>query len=117
MEHFRRNDVQSVMQPGRWIQAAIGRESFCQSERMTMRFAHNSDDAGSMPVHQHAEESIYIIDAMHGWVEWGAEEHDLRHKLDLAPGMVLHFPENEWHVFNNAEGGFVDMICVYAPPI
>ena len=36
--------------------------------------------------------------------------------VTLEPGMTLHFPENEWHVFEFAEGGHVDIIFFYAHP-
>ena len=70
-----------------------------------------------MEPHQHAEEGIYVIDAKDGWLEWGSEKDQLTEKVDLAAGMLLHVPPGEWHVFKYKEGGFVDIVFVYAPPI
>ena len=117
MEYFYRNEVQKARLPGRVIQRAIGRDSFAASSNMTVGFAHYSVESGPMEPHQHAEESIYILDAQDGWSEFGPEKDRLTRKVTLTKGMLLHIPENEWHVFRYAEGGFVDILFVYAPPI
>lgn len=81
---------------------------------MTVGFAHYSAEAGPMEPHQHAEEAIYVIDAKDGWVEYGSHKNKIDTKVSLASGMVLHVPEGEWHVFRYAQGGFVDILYVYA---
>lgn len=117
MKHFSRDDVEKKVMPGRTLQMAMGRVAFSPSEHMTVGFAHYSVDAGPMEPHQHAEESMYVIDAKDGWIEWGPEPDKLTEKVDLKAGMLLHAPPGEWHVFKYKEGGFVDIVFVYAPPI
>jgi len=57
-----------------------------------------------------------VIDAKDGWVEW-VLRRTADEEVRLAAGMLLHVPPEEWHVFNYKEGGFVDIVFVYAPPI
>ena len=117
MEFFYRSEVPKVKLPGRFIQRAIGKEAVSPSQAMTIGFARYNADAGPMEPHRHAEESIYILDARDGWAEFGPEKDRLVNKVMLTGGMILHVPENEWHVFRYAEGGFVDILFVYAPAI
>ena len=114
MKCFSRNELENIMLPGRTIQRAIGNDSFSSSQIMTVGFAHYSAEAGAMEPHQHAEEAIYVTDAKDGWVEYGPQKNNLEHKVALTSGMVLHVPEGEWHVFRYAEGGFVDIVFMYA---
>jgi mannose-6-phosphate isomerase-like protein (cupin superfamily) len=81
---------------------------------MTVGFAHYSADAGPMEPHKHAEEAIFVIDAKDGWVEYGSQKDKLDTKILLTPGMILHVPDGEWHVFRYAKGGFVDILFMYA---
>jgi mannose-6-phosphate isomerase-like protein (cupin superfamily) len=114
MRCFSRDDLEKTLFPGRTIQRAIGHNSFSGSQLMTVGFAHYAAEAGAMEPHQHAEEAIYVIAATHGWVEYGPQKDRLETKVDLAAGMVLHVPAGEWHVFRYAEGGFVDIVFIYA---
>jgi hypothetical protein len=117
MEFFYRSEVAKTKLPGRFIQRAIGKDALSPSQAMTIGFARYNADAGPMEPHKHAEESIYILDAQDGWAEFGPANDKLPNKVMLTRGMVLHVPENEWHVFRYAEGGFVDILFVYAPAI
>jgi mannose-6-phosphate isomerase-like protein (cupin superfamily) len=117
MKYFYRNEVPKQKLPGRFIQRAIGKDALSPGTAMTIGFALYNAEAGPMEPHHHAEESIYILDAKDGWVEFGPEKEKLPTKVMLTRGMVLHVPENEWHVFRYAEGGFVDILFVYAPAI
>ncbi len=114
MRCFSRDELGKDLLPGRSIQRAIGNNSFSSSQIMTVGFAHYSAEAGPMEPHQHAEEAIYVTDAKNGWVEYGPQRDRLETKVPLTQGMVLHVPEGEWHVFRYAEGGFVDIVFMYA---
>jgi hypothetical protein len=117
MKFFYRNEIPRIKLPGRVIQRAIGKDALSPGTAMTVGFARYDAGAGPMEPHHHAEESIYILDAQDGWIEFGPEKDKLPTKTMLTRGMVLHIPENEWHVFRYAEGGFVDILFVYAPAI
>lgn len=80
---------------------------------MTMGFAHYSAASGPMEPHHHAEETVYIIDARDGWVRWGHQKDQLGEPVRLEPGMTLHIPELEWHVFEYGEGGYIDITFFY----
>lgn len=99
--------------PGRIIQSAVGRHSIVESNKMTVGFARYSADSGPMEPHHHAEETIYVVESVKGYVRYGDGKHALGERIPLAAGMVLHFPELEWHVFEYDEDGFVDIVFIY----
>ena len=113
MKVLRRSDIVKEYLPGRILQKSVGRDSASASEKMTICFARYSEESGPMEPHNHAEETVYIIDAVDGWVRIGPDKDNLPDKVMLEPGMSLHFPELEWHVFEVAEGGFIDALCIY----
>ena len=113
MKFFYRDKLSKETIPGRIIQKAVGKESASSSLKMTVGFARYCAEAGVMEPHHHAEETMYIIDAKDGWLRYGPEEDKLDNKITLEPGMVLHAPELEWHVFEYDEGGYVDIIFIY----
>lgn len=113
MESFGRNDLEKIMLPGRVIQTAVGKDGFAKSGKMTVGFAHYSAESGPMVPHNHAEEVVYVVDAKDGWVRYGPEKDKLGDPVPLESGMVLHNPPLEWHVFEYAEGGYVDIIFIY----
>ena len=78
-----------------------------------MGFATYSEQSGPMAPHHHAEETIYVISASDAWVCYGPEEKALNTRVDLKAGMTLHFPPLEWHVFQYANKGFLDIIFFY----
>lgn len=113
MKFLSRSELAKETLPGRVIQKAVGKDGASISQKMTMGFAHYSAESGPMEPHHHAEETIYTIDAKDGWLRYGPEKDKLDKKVSLEPGMVLHAPELEWHVFEYAEGGYVDIIFIY----
>lgn len=113
MKFLSRSELAKETLPGRVIQKVVGKDGASISQKMTMGFAHYSAESGPMEPHHHAEETIYIIDAKDGWLRYGPEKDKLDKKVSLEPGMVLHAPELEWHVFEYAEGGYVDIIFIY----
>jgi hypothetical protein len=113
MNYFRRADLDTVVLPGRAIQKAIGKDAFSESKKITMGFAHYSAESGPMEPHAHAEEVVYIVDAQRGWIRYGPAPDRLGEPVPLSPGMVLHNPPLEWHVFGDEEGGYVDIIFIY----
>ena len=113
MELINRGDIKKEYLPGRMIQKAVGRDAQSKSEKMTMGFAFYSEETGPMAPHHHAEEIIYVIDSKDAWVRYGGPQDALESKHDLQAGMVLHFPALEWHVFEYAPGGHLDIIFFY----
>ncbi len=99
--------------PGRVIQKAVGKDAFSSSSRMTMGYAHYSESSGPMEPHHHAEEIVHILAACHGSMRYGPAKDNLPHRVALQPGMTLHIPALEWHVFEFAPGGFVDILFFY----
>ncbi len=113
MKLLKRSDIPGTRLPGRVIQSAVGQNSMIDSGKMTVGFAHYSDESGPMEPHHHTEETIYVIGADRGWVRYGAKKDQLGEPVPLAAGMVLHFPEWEWHVFEFEPGGHVDIVFMY----
>jgi hypothetical protein len=113
MNIISRDQLKCEVLPGRVIQKAVGKDSFSTSSRMTMGFAHYSEESGAMDPHQHAEEIVYIVDSKDSWVRFGESPSNLREPVTLTKGMTLHIPPLEWHVFEYANKGFVDIIFFY----
>jgi hypothetical protein len=113
MKLLKRNELESVILPGRAIQKAVGKDGPSVSGKMTVGFAHYSVESGPMEPHNHAEEVCYIVDAKDGWVRCGPEKDQLGEKTPLEAGMTMHNPHLEWHVFGYEEGGFVDIVFIY----
>ncbi len=113
MKLIRRNQIEKIFLPGRMIQKAVGKDGLSSSGKMTMGFAHYSEQSGPMEPHHHAEEIVYILDTKDGWVRKGTAKENLGHKIKIVAGMTLHFPHLEWHVFEYKKGGFVDIIFFY----
>ena len=67
-----------------------------------------------MTPHRHAEETVLILDAREGTVRFGPSPDRLDQTAGLEPGTVLHIPDMEWHVFEYAPGGHVDIAFYYA---
>jgi hypothetical protein len=117
MKLIKREDVPQKPLPGRVLQMLVGGEgAVSPSEAMTMGFAHYSAEAGPMAPHRHAEEIVYVLESDLGWTRYGGfgdDPDELSGPIPLEPGMTLHFPENEWHVFEFAEGGHVEILFFY----
>lgn len=113
MKIIKRKDLQKEYLPGRTIQKVVGKDACSESAKMTMGFAHYSEQSGPMEPHHHAEEVVYILGAKDGWVRFGETPDKLGQPITLAPGTTLHFPALEWHVFEFKPGGSVDIIYIY----
>jgi hypothetical protein len=118
MKLIERDDVPKKPLPGRVLQLLVGQEgAVSPSTVMTMGFARYSAESGPMAPHRHAEEIVYILGAQDGWTRYGGtgdEPDELGGPVPLEPGMTLHFPVNEWHVFEFDEGGHVEIIFFYS---
>lgn len=113
MRVLQRREIPKEPLVGRVLQKAIGKGSASESTKMTIAFCRYSAESGPMEPHQHAEETVYIIDAKDGWIRKGPSKTDLPETVRVAEGTVLHFAEMEWHVFEYGEGGFIDALCIY----
>ncbi len=113
MESIRRQDVAVARLPGRELQRVLGKDSALVSERMTVAFARYSDASGPMEPHRHAEETIVVLAARDARVRYGPQPGDLPHTIAMEPGLVLHIPELEWHVFTWDAGGYADCLVIY----
>ena len=113
MKLIKREKITKEYLPGRVIQKAVGKDSVHISTRITTGYAHYSEESGPMEPHHHAEEVVYIISARDGWVKYGEFKDKLCDPISLEAGMMLHFHSLEWHVFEFAPGGHVDIIFFY----
>lgn len=113
MEFVKRAEIRRKELPGRVVQNAVGRDSALASEKMTVSFCHYSEQSGIMAPHNHAEETVIVLDSRGAFVRWGSGPDSLEHSAELRPGDVMHFQELEWHVFGYGEKGFLDALCVY----
>jgi mannose-6-phosphate isomerase-like protein (cupin superfamily) len=120
MKLVKRKGVKEKPLPGRVLQLVTGQEdAVSHSDIITMGFARYSVESGPMDPHHHVEEIVYILESKDGWVRhggFGEKPDELGDSVTLEPGMTLHFPKNEWHVFEFAEGGHIDIIFFYAHP-
>jgi len=112
---LKRKDLDRVKLAGRTLQKAVGGpdEGKVTSSKMTVGFARYSAESGPMEPHHHAEETIYVVDARNGYIRPGTTADRLGGRVRLEAGMILHFPELEWHVFERDEGGYVDALFIY----
>ena len=113
MEHLNRAELAGVELPGRIIFKGAGKGSPIESGKMTVAFGRYSGEFGPMSPHRHAEECVYITRCEKGWVRFGSTDDCADGKVELSAGTLLHFPEDEWHVFEYAEGGFIEAMFIY----
>lgn len=99
--------------PGRIVYKCVGKDAVSKSDKMTMGYAKYCEEVGPMEPHHHAEELIYVVEAKDAWVRFGEAKDELGDKHMLEPGMILHFEELEWHVFEYNSGGFLDVLYFY----
>ena len=99
--------------PGRGIRRFVGRNSALDSEEMTVGTALYADEFGPMEPHNHAEETIFVLEAERAWVRWGPRADHLPNRIDLEPGVVVNTPAMEWHVFEWEPGGHIELLFVY----
>jgi hypothetical protein len=100
------------------IQLITGGEgAVSSSDGITFGYAHYSAESGPMAPHHHVEEIVYVLESKDGWVRhggFGEEPNELGDPVPLKAGMTLHVPAYEWHVFEFAEGGHVDILFFYS---
>ena len=113
MEYRKKEELKGDVLPGRIITNVVGKNAPIESKKMSVGFGKYCAQAGPMQPHNHAEETVYIVDAQEGRVRYGGEPDRLLHEMKLEKGMTLHFDELEWHVFEYGEGGFVEIIFIY----
>ena len=113
VEIIYRENIAKEKLPGRIIQKIVGKDSAIDSQKMTVGYAHYSAESGPMEPHNHAEETVVVIGAKDGFVRRGPSKDNLNEKFALKAGTVMYFDELEWHVFEYADGGFVDIIFIY----
>ena len=99
--------------PGRGLRRFVGRGSAIASEEMTVGTALYADEFGPMEPHNHAEETVYVLEADRAWVRWGPSDDDLPNRIDLEAGVVINTPALEWHVFEWEPGGHVELLFIY----
>lgn len=118
MKIIRRHEVPLRPLPGRALQLIVGqKDTASSSDVMTMGFAHYAAAYGPMSPHHHAEEIVFVLESDRGYVRHGgsgAEPTELGDRIALEPDMILHFPENEWHVFEYEEGGRITIAYFYS---
>jgi hypothetical protein len=113
MEYINRKDIRIDPLPGRGLIRAVGKQSHFESTNMTVGWAIYNSEYGIMEPHHHAEETVIITKVKDGWISWGKTPKNLSQKVKLEEGMILHIPENEWHVFTYDDGGYVEIIFIY----
>ena len=113
MKHLQTQILPGITLPGRIIYKVVGKDSPLPSASMTVAFGTYSGEYGPMSPHRHAEESVYIIRSDRGRVRFAGEPDALENTLELVDGMLLHFPADEWHVFEFEEGGRIDAMFIY----
>ena len=113
MDQMKREELAVRALPGRGIADAVGPNGPVVTNGMNVGFGLSRAEYGPMAPHHHAEECVYIKAADRAWVEYGGEPEHLLHKAPLETGMLLHFPENEWHVFRFEEGGSLEILFIY----
>ena len=94
MDVLRRPGLDPVKLSGRTLQKAVGGpgEGKVTSSKMTVGFARYSAESGPMEPHQHAEETIYVVDARDGYIRPGKAADRIGDRVQLAAGMILEVP-------------------------
>jgi len=113
VEYINKNEIKIESLPGRGLQKAIGKDSVFASDSMSVGYAIYSEEYGVMEPHAHAEETIIVTKSKNGWISWGDDASELTHKVELKEGMIMHIPQNLWHVFTYDKGGYVEIIFIY----
>jgi len=113
MRTTRRLDTAIEPLPGRGLRRFVGRNSSLESEEMTVGTALYADEFGPMEPHNHAEETVYVLESDRAWVRWGSDPEDLPNRIDLEPGVVINTPSLEWHVFEWEPGGHLEILFIY----
>lgn len=108
-----KNALEKTPLPGRVVYKAVGKEGPVTSQKMTVGFADYSAESGPMEPHQHAEETIYVVRSQDAYFRYGDSKENLGERISLYEGMLVHFDELEWHVFEYDTGGSLEIIVIY----
>lgn len=114
MECLKQSELKSNMLPGRIVQEAVGKNGPAFTAAMRVCICEYCARAGKMQPHRHIEESVFVTECDRAWVRYGSTEACADGKVMLEEGMVMHFPDWEWHVFEYEEGGMLKLVCFYA---
>ena len=120
MNVIERNTVPEQMLPGRFMQKIVGKAEdgyLSDSRILNIGYCRYCAEAGPMEPHMHAEETVQILSSDRGWVRFGPAKDDLPHKVMLQPNMTLHIPAGEWHVFEYADGGSLEILFIYGAQV
>lgn len=114
MKYHIAKELDPCILPGRAIRKCVGKDGEIHSEVMSFGRTRFAPQYGTMQPHHHAEEIIYVLDTMHGYVIFGKEDCS-EGRVDLEPGMVLHFADQEWHAFRfDKKDGYADILFFYS---
>jgi hypothetical protein len=120
MNLIKRDEIKRRPLPGRVIQLVVGKQDAASpSDVMTMGFAHYSAESGPMSPHRHVEEVVFVLESTKGYVRFGGtgdQPTELGERIPLEVDMLMHFPENEWHVFEYEPGGHISITFFYCNP-
>ncbi|MBE6970562.1 MAG: hypothetical protein E7446_00380 [Ruminococcaceae bacterium] len=120
MEIIERRSVPEQMLPGRFMQKLVGKKEdgyLSDSRILNIGYCRYCAEAGPMEPHMHAEETVQVLASDRAWVRFGPDKDDLPHKVMLQPNMTLHIPAGEWHVFEYAEGGSLEILFIYGAQV
>ena len=107
------NKIESAMLPGRTLRDAVGKNGPIVTTGLRVCVCVYSEEAGPMEPHRHIEEACYVTRSDRAWVRYGSTKDCLDGKELLTPGMLIHFPDWEWHVFEYEKGGMLELVCFY----
>ena len=97
----------------RIIYKAVGKDARVVSGKMSVGFGDYSAEIGAMEPHRHAEETVFIVKAHNAFFRYGDRKDHLGERIALQEGMLIHFDEMEWHVFDCAENGYLSILFIY----
>lgn len=120
MNIIERSSVTEQVLPGRFMQKIVGKaeDGYVSGSRiLNIGYCRYCAEAGPMEPHMHAEETVQVLTSDRAWVRFGPAKDDLPHKVMLQPNMTLHIPAGEWHVFEYAEGGSLEILFIYGAQV
>lgn len=89
MDFVKRVDIKHNDLPGRSVQNAVGRNSAVASEKMTVSFCRYNAEYGLMAPHNHAEESVVVLDCDRAFVRWAPPGHAWSIRFILNKGDLM----------------------------
>lgn len=107
MNFYSKNEAVVQHRKGRTVYAVFEEAGKLCSENLVMGFA-RFDSA--MDPHQHVEECMYVVDCYQAYARCGESKDTLGERHAIQPGMFMWADQDEWHVFEFEDGGFMDII-------